>query len=103
MPCDDELFIEDLLIVEEFHEGGSELEKLGRVASDKEVHDRLQEMFGTACSVLAHQVDEGLFVLLPALNWVAGGLRAEHAAHKHPVAVLSRETERGTELLELLK
>lgn len=88
-PLDDEVFIVDLLVVEEFHESGRELAHF-RVFPGKEEDHSLEELLAATGSILLHELHEGLFVLDPETDGVT--LRAEEPAEEDPVTKLGPES-----------
>jgi hypothetical protein len=66
-PLDNEIFIEDLLIVEDFHEGRCVLQLVG-MPSGEEQDYRLEKLLCPNLAILLHQSKEGLLKLCPILD-----------------------------------
>lgn len=73
------------------------------MSPNEEDNDGLQEVFGAHFTVLLHEVQEGLLVVLPALHDVAGGVRVEQTTKEDPVAEFTRKAVHDRECLKLFK
>ena len=85
MPADDELLVEDVLVVDELHEGARILLHVG-VLVHEELDDGLEEVLDADLAVEGDQVKEHLLVVGPVLDDVA--LSREDAANQDVVAEL---------------